>query len=321
MISEGMLDILDKTAPYDIMIISEARQQHDVVGWAIQKYGQDRFLCSLPHEVNPKTNRKKDQQGQVAIFQRYRAAVAMTDSGSDCRRTIWASYNIDTGSAPVFVYGAYIPVKSRGEASHPNQADTWAVLQERMALAPNRAARFLLMDANAEPARGIAGVTGKYSVRPRHSRPMDEAGIRLVENMRKAKMALLSTMEIARPSKSGGTASWAPKGNPSRRFQLDYVAGNQVAADMATDVTLDWLTTRLLLGDSIDHACIVVTVRARLTKWAKFEQNRPFGRMAAAIEEEAKCGKTVLRDAWRMWALSETAAVASLAKSTRILHR
>jgi hypothetical protein len=79
---------------------------------------------------------------------------------------------------------------------------------------------------------------------------------------------------------------------------LDYVAGNQVAADMATDVTLDWLTTRLLLGDSIDHACIVVTVRARLTKWAKFEQNRPFGRMAAAIEEEAKCGKTVLRDAW-----------------------
>ena len=48
-----------------------------------------------------------------------------------------------------------------------------------------------------------------------------------------------------------------------------------------------------------DHACIVVTVRARLTKWAKFEQNRPFGRMAVAIEEEAKCGKTVLRDAWR----------------------
>ena len=150
MISEGMLDILDRTAPYDIMIISEARQQHDVVGWALQKYGQDRFLCSLPHAVNPKSNRKKDQQGQVAIFQRYRAAVAMTDSGSDCQRTIWASYNIDTGSVPVFVYGAYIPVKSRGEASHPNQADTWAVLQERMALAPNRAARFLLMDANAE---------------------------------------------------------------------------------------------------------------------------------------------------------------------------
>ena len=46
------------------------------------------------------------------------------------------------------MYGAYIPVKSRGEASHPNQADTWAVLQARMALAPNRAARFYMRPAS-----------------------------------------------------------------------------------------------------------------------------------------------------------------------------
>jgi hypothetical protein len=55
----------------------------------------------------------------------------------------------------------------------------------------------------------------------------------------------------------------------------------------------------MCLGESVDHACIVVTLQARLTRWAQQEQSRAFGRMSDAIQEEAKNGKTGLRDAWR----------------------
>ena len=55
----------------------------------------------------------------------------------------------------------------------------------------------------------------------------------------------------------------------------------------------------MCLGESVDHACIVVMLQARLTRWAQQEQSRAFGRMSDAIQEEAKNGKTKLRDAWR----------------------
>eukprot|EP01047_Picozoa_sp_COSAG01_P083384 COSAG01_NODE_17422_length_1152_cov_3.803419_2_plen_123_part_00 len=104
--------------------------------------------------------------------------------------------------------------------SHPNQDDIWRVLQERMGKAPPRALKYLLFDANAEPARNIKGVVGKYNVRPWHTRPMDDAGIRLVENLRDLGMCLISTMNVARPSTEGGTGScWAS--SPAAAHSVD----------------------------------------------------------------------------------------------------
>jgi hypothetical protein len=234
----------------------------------------------------------------VAIFQRRRVAGAMTDHGTDSPRVIHAVYRLDK-QEPLLLVGCYMPVKSRGVHSHPNQDDIWRVVRERMGKAPPRALKYLLFDANAEPARNIKGVVGKYSVRPRHTRPMDDAGIRLVENLRDLGMCLISTMNVARPSTEGGTGSWAPRSDPSKRFQLDHVAGNRRALECTEDVHLDWLATRQALGEAVDHAAIVATVQGRLTRWAPRSEARPFRRMAEMIESEKRSGETALRDAWR----------------------
>jgi hypothetical protein len=58
----------------------------------------------------------------------------------------------------------------------------------------------------------------------------------------------------------GGTSSWAPRSDPSKRFQqLDHVAGNRRALECTEDVHLDWLATRQALGEAVDHAAIVVS--------------------------------------------------------------
>jgi hypothetical protein len=120
-----------------------------------------------------------------------------------------------------------MPVKSRGPASHPNQDDVWGVLQPQLKNVPVGYATYLVGDFNAEAARNIKGVTGKWAVRRRSNMSMDAAGIRLVENLRELKMSMLCTQAQAKPKKRGGVASFGVHADPSLRHKLETGGGGR----------------------------------------------------------------------------------------------
>ena len=198
---------------------------------------------------------KNDKFSGTAIVVNRRLTSYIISSGSVGSRIVYC--RLRGNSCNIFIVGVYIPQKKR---KHPDQAETYALLESLLLKVQQRDCIVLMGDFNSRLPRDTDGRVGHWCIHKRG----DSGGDCLLNIMQKVSLRCMSTYFQPRRNRNNATfINIQPEKAPS---QIDYILVSSRWASSARTCRTKWGIAIESYGRKRDHALVLMNFKIRLRR-------------------------------------------------------